>query len=165
MAAAWQAIHAAIAGDPGVRELAPGGVWDRPLKAGSGPGATPGAFQADPADAGRILRVLPNVVVLAGPELPFLFSAINARTAYVNAWYAAPATRAGKETIAALDRLVCELVDERLWPAADRRWPMWSYVDSRTETVESAALPGTLQSMRRIAVELAGDPLPTRRAG
>ncbi len=163
MAAAWQVIHGAIAGDEAVRALAPGGVWDRPLKAGSGPGATPGAFQADGADPGMIARVLPSVVVLAGPELPFIFSAINARTAYVSVWYAAPATRSGKETIVAMDRAVCELVDERLWPAEDRRWPLWSYVDSRTETVESTVFPGTLQTMRRIAVELAGDPLPTRR--
>jgi hypothetical protein len=165
MRAAWQVIHGAIADDPVVRDLARGGVWDRPLRAGSGPGSTPGAFQVDPADPGQVLRVLPAIVVLAGPELPFLFSPVNARTAYVNVWCSAPATRAGKETIAAMDRAVCGLVDERMWPAEDRRWPLWSYVDSRTETVESRVFPGTLQAMRRIAVELAGDPLPTRRAG
>jgi hypothetical protein len=58
-----------LAADGALLALAPGGIYDRPLKPGNTPGGTPAAWYVDPADPTRVPHLRRSLVVMDGGEV------------------------------------------------------------------------------------------------
>src|SRR5262249_26347469 len=98
--------------------LAPGGVWDRPLAAGNGRGSTPAAFWIAPADPTKPPRLRRSLVVLDGGEVPATDGPDNARLSFPRIFFYVPATATDKAALDDIDGRVRWLLDPANWRPA-----------------------------------------------
>ena len=138
--------------------LVTGGIFDRALKDGNVPGATPEAFFVDPADPAKIRRLRPSIVVKGPNETSPTDGPIETgdpsvlRMGFLRINYYVPATATGK---AALD-----LIDDRVrvllhgWQVnLTIGYPVtFSFVDL-TDADDSDEFPGNIQAVRRVVGE------------
>jgi hypothetical protein len=158
MQAIRASIMARLTGDatlyPG---LVPGGIYDRPLRAGSGQGATPAAFYVTPGDPARIVRLRESIVILGPDEVdpPDGPMASNEptvlRNGFLRLFYYVPATSAGKTALDAIDRRVRQLLEG--WQTSLSDGPLTVTVLGMTEPLESEDFAGSLVAQRRIVGE------------
>lgn len=138
--------------------LVPGGIYDRPLKAGSGQGATPAAFWIDPSDPARIVRVRESIVVLGPNEVDPTSGPVVAnepavlRNGFLRLFYYVPATATGKANL--------DAIDARVWAALsnwqvnlDTGYTLTTELLEMSEPLESDEFPGTLVCYRRVVGE------------
>ena len=134
--------------------LAPGGVWDRPLAAGSGRGSTPAAFWIDPADPTKTPRLRRSLVVLDGGEVPATDGPPNARMKFPRIFYYVPATASDKAALDDIDSRVTWLLDPDNWhPAVGANRALILTALELSELVESEQFPGSLVCFRRFSGE------------
>jgi hypothetical protein len=157
-----QAIRAAILsrllGDavlfPG---LVPGGIYDRPLRAGKGQGATPDAFYIAPGDLAGVIRLRESIVILGPDEVdpPDGPMATNEpavlRNGFLRLFYYVPATATGKTALDAIDKRVRQLLEG--WQTQVGDGPLTVTVLGMTEPLESEEFAGNLVAQRRIVGE------------
>jgi hypothetical protein len=137
--------------------LVPGGIYDRPLKAGTGQGATPAAFWINPLDPARIVRLRESIVVLgpnevdpvSGPIAPN--EPVVLRNGFLRLFYYVPATAAGKTNLDAIDRRVRQLLES--WQAQLSEGPLTVGVLEMTEPLEDEQFEGSLVCYRRVVGE------------
>jgi hypothetical protein len=134
--------------------LLPGGVWDRPLAAGSGRGSTPAAFWIDPADPTKTPRLRRSIVVLDGGEVPSVGGPKNARMTFPRLFYYVPATATDKAALDAIDSRVLWLLDPANWkPALAANRPLELTALELSELTDSEQFPGSLVCFRRFQGE------------
>lgn len=138
--------------------LVPGGIYDRPLKAGQGQGATPGAFYVAPGDAARLIRVRESMVVLGPNETMPVDGFVNTEdvegvTGFLRLFFYVPATSTGKQALDAINARVRQLLHG--WQTQlSVGYPLTVQVlRDLTEPLESEEFPGTLVCQRRIVGE------------
>ena len=141
--------------DPALGLLAPGGVWDRPIRAGTGQGATPGAFWVDPADPARVPRLRRTVTVTGGGEVPAPFGeTLDAVETYPRVWVYVEATAAGKAALDDIDERVRQLLDTDVWRVAvPNGRPLRLTPLEMGDPGESDEFPGSLVAYRRFRGE------------
>jgi hypothetical protein len=138
--------------------LVPGGIYDRPLKAGQGQGATPDAFWIMPGDAARIVRLRESIVVLGPNETMPVDGFVDTEdlagvTGFLRIFYYVPATAAGKTALDAIDARVRQRLHG--WQTQlSVGYPLTvSVLRDLTEPLDSDEFPGNLVCQRRIVGE------------
>jgi hypothetical protein len=137
--------------------LVPGGIYDRPIKAGTGQGATPSAFWINPLDPARIVRLRESIVVLgpnevdpvSGPTAPN--DPVVLRNGFLRLFYYVPATATGKTNLDAIDRRVRQLLEG--WQVQLSEGPMTTNLVEMTEPLEDQQFEGSLVCYRRVVGE------------
>lgn len=137
--------------------LVPGDIYDRPLRAGQGQGATPAAFWIDPNDPARIVRLRESIVVLGPNEVDPPDGLVSTadevlRNGFIRLFYYVPATATGKDNI---DR-----IDARVW-ANLAGWQanlstghtLTTTMLELSEPLDSDEFPGSLVCYRRVVGE------------
>lgn len=137
--------------------MIPGGIWDRPIKAGQGQGATPGAFWTDPMDPTRLVRLRRTIYISEGGDLVGTSGPTNEDEDRI--WQCFPliymyvdATNSGKIALGQIDGRIKMLLHGWQDTMTDGSTFTISALD-RTETVESPDYPGTLICYRRYRAE------------
>lgn len=138
--------------------LASGGIWDRPLRRGKEPGATPEAFRPLTGDAAQVPRLRPALVVESPNEVSPADGPVSTGDAYVlrvcffRIFIYAPATSAGKMTIDAINtRLVQDLSG---WQTVLSTGKVATFqVLERSPAIDSEEFEGSLVATRRISAE------------
>jgi hypothetical protein len=134
--------------------LVPGGVWDRPLAAGTGRGSTPAAFWIDPADPTKTPRLRRSLVVLDGGEVAAVGGPSTARETFPRIFYYVPATASDKTALDDIDSRVLWLLDPANWrPTVGANRPLVLSALELSELVESEQFPGSLVCFRRFRGE------------
>ena len=150
-------VNRLLADVPLYPTLVPGGIYDRPLKEGSGQGATPAAFWINPSDPARIKRLRPSIVVLGPNEVdppsgPLSNEPIVLRNGFLRLFYYVEATASGKQALDAIDARVRALLAG--WQTQlSVGYPVTTSVLELSEPLESEEFPGSLVSYRRIVGE------------
>jgi hypothetical protein len=137
--------------------LVPGGIWDRPIRAGQGQGSTPAAFWIKPDDPARIVRLRESIVILgpnevdppSGPIAPN--EPVVLRNGFLRLFYYVPATATGKTALDAIDRRVRQLLEG--WQAQLSDGPLTVNILEMSEPLDSDEFPGNLVCYRRIVGE------------
>lgn len=156
-----EAVAAQLAADETITETATGGIWTRPIRQGTGPGATPGAFEVNPSDPAKVVRMRPCISIQDGGEFPRAnLGNIGASTTYLTVMLHAPSTQAGKEALEEMDRRVMSLLDGVLLDAQGY-WAGEVEVGQRTDILEGESIPGTLHTGRQLVIDWARGPQGT----
>lgn len=137
--------------------LVPGGIWDRPLKAGQGAGATGSAFAIRPGDSARVPRLRESIVVfgpndVAAPDGPQALGDLALRQGFLRLFTYAPATASGKAALDAIDARVRFLLHG--WQTVlSHGYPVTFTELEALEAVDSEEFPGNIMTMRRYVGE------------
>lgn len=140
--------------------MIPGGVWDRPLKPGKGPGNTNAAFWVDPADPAQLVRLRRTIVVTGGsgdvdpPDGLLRSTDLRLRNTFPQVHYWIDASSAGKTALDAIDARVRFLLDEWQTQLSIGR-SLTIVADTMTDTIDGEELgyPGSLTAFRRFIGE------------
>lgn len=134
--------------------MVPGGVYDRPVKAGKEGGSTPGAFYVDPADPAHIPRLRRTIAIFDGGEVDFPQSPPGYKASYPRVFYYVEASAAGKAALNDIDaRVRWLLVGDQTWhPALTTGAPLSIVAAERSPLLDSEAFPGSLVCFRRFEV-------------
>lgn len=149
-------IRARLAADATLASLAPGGIWDRPIKAGQGQGATPGAFYTDPADPARLVRLRRSVYVADGGEVEAIGGPKDAdyelRNTFPRLYIYVDATATGKAALDTIDARCRTLLNN--WQTTMTGGAAVTFrVLNLTETMDAEEFPGNLFAIRRVVGE------------
>jgi hypothetical protein len=137
--------------------LVPGGIYDRPIKAGQGQGSTPAAFYITPGDPARIVRLHPSIVILGPNEVdppsgPVDDAVTVLRNGFLRLFYYVPATATGKTLLDQIDARVRWLLHG--WqPTLDVGYPLTLTALELSEPLDSDEFPGNLVCYRRFVGE------------
>lgn len=137
--------------------MVPGGIYDRPIKAGQGQGATPAAFYVDPADPTRLVRLRRCIYVMDGGQTPSVNGPRNEDDgrwwdSFPQLYYYVDATPSGRAALDEIDKRVRFLLHG--WQARLASGKIATFTELNiTPTVDVEAFPGTLVCYRRYQAE------------
>lgn len=138
--------------------LVPGGVYDRPLKTGTGQGATPAAFWINPSDPARIVRLRESIVVLGPNEVsppngPVGVEDLFSLNGFLRLFYYVPATATGKAALDQIDMRVWQLLEGWQTSLTGLGTTLTVKMVDMTEPLEDQQFEGSLACYRRVVGE------------
>lgn len=137
--------------------LVPGGIWDRPIKAGQGQGATPAAFWVDPQDPARLVRLRRCIYVADGGDVSGVGGPANidgeVRNTYPRLYYYVDATASGKTALDQIDARCILMLHHWQTTLQGTGTAVTFRVLNMTETMDSEDFPGILFATRRLVGE------------